>query len=300
MEENERPVPPTPKNKEPEVAVPAPVGPTVCPTMPEMVKYDPNIMKKLNQLRAKVAVMDWTPDKVMTLQGRSTPYVSIMKIKGNFAPALAEVGLEMDLFFDELTKLPAIGNMTQHWLITLYGRFIDIETGASHMTRVFGEAADTGDKAVKKAQTCALSVWLGNYWLISSDMDVMSSPTDDEAPTGFKKKSPQETEEVRSKILDNAVKPATPATPAKPAKPAKPKTLDDVPEKPAEKPAENDAEITSIQQKAIDKITETWHKAAEEGKLTSEQYNEMSMACASIDGKAAAKDFISKYKDVPE
>lgn len=289
MEENERPVPPTPKSKEPEVAAPALAGPTVCPTMPEMVKYDPNVMKKLNQLRAKVAVMDWMPDKVMTLQGRSTPYVSIMKIKGNFAPALADVGLEMDLFFDELTRLPAIGNMSQHWMVTLYARFIDVETGASHMTRVYGEAADTGDKAIKKVQTCALSVWLSNYWLVSSDMDVMIAPTDDDEQAGFKKKNPQETEEVRSKILDNAVKPATPAVPAKPAKPAAPKTLDDV----------SDG-ISPIQKKAIDKIVETWTQAAKDGKLTPEAFNEMSMACASIDGKVAAKEFISKYKELKE
>ncbi len=290
MEENERPVPPVPKNKEPETPAVIPsAGPTVCPTIPEMVKYDPNVMKKLNQLRAKVAVMDWTPDKVMTLQGRSTPYVSIMKIKGNFAPALADVGLEMDLFFDELTKLPAIGNMSQHWMVTLYARFIDVETGASHMTRVYGEAADTGDKAIKKVQTCALSVWLSNYWLVSSDMDVMIAPTDDDEQAGFKKKNPQETEEVRSKILDNAVKPATPAVPAKPAKPAAPKTLDDVPDG-----------ISPIQKKAIDKIVETWTQAAKDGKLTPEVFNEMSMACASIDGKVAAKEFISKYKELKE
>lgn len=295
--------------------------------VPMEMNFDPRIAKKMNLLRQEVVKQNWTPDSTMVLQGRKIPYISINKVKANLAPALAKVGVELNLFYDSPTRMPGIGQMSQHWMVTLYGRFIDCETGASILTRTYGVSADSGDKGLKKAQTSALGVWLYNQFLIADNMD--KDLSDGEEVPVYNMKNPQETEGCRSKILEHAVKPAEPAkpeapaktvkAPAKPAKPAKApakavKTLE-APAKPVDpaKEAEDAKETeeskeaeepkpafkpSAIQQRAIDKIYDEWKRAVWESAVDQSAFDRMRQACSAISSKAEATKFIEDFREV--
>jgi hypothetical protein len=282
------------------------------------------LYEKINALRGDVVKMDWTKDGYASFGKTSYKYLPTDKIKANLAPYFHKRGLELQIKFYGLQFLPAVGNMTQHVVLILDATVIDIDSGESMTDTVYGEAADSGDKAIGKAQTYAIKSWASNKFLIADGMD-----PDEVESTGnvFRPKSNAETEEVRSKVLEQGVPPtpqapAVPKAPAVPAKaPAEPVEAPKVesepeipaaPEKPAEAVPEPVAEqpkapapmedqppkfkISAAQQKAIKKITDSWEKAAKEGKVDAEQYNAMSMACASISSTAEAMEFINTYK----
>lgn len=288
------------------------------------MEFDPRIMQKMNLLRQEVVKLNWVPDGMMVVQGRSVSYITINKVKANLAPVLAKVGVELNLFYDAPEKLPGIGNMSQQWKIALYGRFIDCESGASVLTRTYGVSADSGDKGLKKAQTSALGVWLYSQFLLADFTD--SADNEEDIPV-FRMKNPQEVEECRSKIQEHAVKPATPAKPAKPAvKPKEaPKVAEvqkepEVAQKASEAPAtadvpkveekkeetgtmnapKSDFKPSAIQQRAIDKIVGEWTQAAQEGRISPEAFNKMSVSCASMSSKAEATKFIENFREVKE
>lgn len=292
------------------------------------MEYDPRIMQKMNLLRQEVVKLNWVPDGLMVVQGRSVSYITINKVKANLSPVLAKVGVELNLFYDAPEKLPGIGNMSQQWKIALYGRFIDCESGASVLTRTYGVSADSGDKGLKKAQTSALGAWLYSQFLLADFTD--SADNEEDIPV-FRLKNPQETEECRSRIQEHAVKPATPAKPAKPAvkpkeapkaaeaqkEPEASQTASEAPasadapateEKKVEKKEEtgtmdapkSDFKPSAIQQRAIDKIVGEWTQAAQEGRISSEAFNKMSISCASMSSKAEATKFIENFREVKE
>lgn len=282
------------------------------------------LYEKINALRGDVIKLDWTKDGYASFGKTSYKYLPTDKIKANLAPYFHKRGLELQIKFYGLQFLPAVGNMTQHVVLILDATIIDIDSGESITDTVYGEAADSGDKAIGKAQTYAIKSWASNKFLIADGMD-----PDEVESTGnvFRPKSNSETEEVRSKVLEQGVPPVpqAPAVPKVPAVPTKapsepveePKT-EETPETPAEpeKPAEPAPapveekpkapapiegqpakfKISAAQQKAIKKVTDAWEKAAKEGKVDPEQYNAMSMACASISSTAEAMEFINTYK----
>lgn len=282
------------------------------------------LYEKINALRGDVVKLDWAKDGYASFKNTSYKYLPTDKIKANLAPCFHKRGLELQIRFYGLQFLPAVGNMTQHVVLQMDATVIDMESGESMTDTVYGEAADSGDKAIGKAQTYAIKAWASNKFLIADGMD-----PDEVGPTGnvFKPKSNSETEEVRSKVLEQGVPPVpqAPAVPKVPAIPTKapsepveePKT-EETPEAPAEpeKPAEPvpapveekpkapapiegqpaKFKISAAQQKAIKKVTDAWEKAAKEGKVDPEQYNAMSMACASISSTAEAMEFINTYK----
>ena len=282
------------------------------------------LYEKINALRGDVIKLDWAKDGYASFGKTSYKYLPTDKIKANLAPYFHKRGLELQIKFYGLQFLPAVGNMTQHVVLQMDATIIDIESGESMTDIVYGEAADSGDKAIGKAQTYAVKAWASNKCLIADGMD-----PDEIESTGnvFKPKSNSETEEVRSKVLEQGVPPVpqAPAVPKAPAIPTKapsepveePKT-EETPETPAEpeKPAEPAPapveekpkapapiegqpakfKISAAQQKAIKKVTDAWEKAAKEGKVDPEQYNAMSMACASISSTAEAMEFINTYK----
>ena len=282
------------------------------------------LYEKINALRGDVIKLDWTKDGYASFGKTSYKYLPTDKIKANLAPYFHKRGLELQIRFHDLQFLPAVGNMTQHVVLQMDATIIDIESGESMTDIVYGEAADSGDKAIGKAQTYAIKAWASNKFLIADGMD-----PDEVESTGnvFRPKSNSETEEVRSKILEQGVPPVpqapavpkapaiptkapaepveapkeekapeTPAEPEKPAEPA-PAPVEEKPKAPA--PIEGQPvkfKISAAQQKAIKKITDAWEKAAKEGKVEPEKYNQMSMACASISSTAEAMEFINTYK----
>lgn len=280
---------------------------TVAPTAPS-TKYSPSVLRKLNQIRGMTLTMDWTPDKVMKIGMDKTkwyPYLSIDKIKSNLGPAFAKAGLEIVPSYEDIQFKPAIGNMSQHVVLTMVVDVVEIDTGAFVTYRTPGEAGDTGDKVLSKAQTYALKSWLSTIFLLGEGFD--PNMTEEECPDGYKgftKPTPTEATEMKSRVLDGGIKPAVPAkpavAPAKPvAAPAKPAEAE-TPEKPAKAPAKpaEGKKPSAIQEGAMKKLVEEWTEAAKDGRVSAERYNEMSAARAEVTTQAEAVDFLADFEKV--
>ena len=287
------------------------------------------LYEKINALRGDVVKLDWAKDGYASFKNTSYKYLPTDKIKANLAPCFHKRGLELQIRFYGLQFLPAVGNMTQHVVLQMDATIIDIESGESMTDTVYGEAADSGDKAIGKAQTYAVKAWASNKFLIADGMD-----PDDVGPTGnvFKPKSNSETEEVRSKVLEQGVPPVpqAPAVPKVPAVPTKapsepveePKTEETPetpaePEKPAEEPAEAPAEPAPVAEqpkaefkaegtyvmsephrKAIEKIIQNWGAATADGRKTKEETEAMMAEFEAISNVPQTFAFIKKYSKV--
>ena len=179
---------------------------------------------KLNRFRADVIQQDWSDDKMMSGK-MSYKYLSTDKIKKQVAPLLVKHGLELGLQFEGLQFLTPAGSLEKQCTVTLVAKFIDIDTGESTTSKVYGEGGDFLDKAVSKAQTFALKEWLTSYLLLADGMDVDAMDVNNR----FQPRSSSESEAVRSKVLENAVKPPAPK-PVEAPKPApKPEVKEEAP-----------------------------------------------------------------------
>ncbi len=273
-------------------------------------KYSPNVLTKLNTIRGMTLTMDWTPDKVMKIGMDKTkwyPYLSIDKIKSNLGPAFAKAGLEIVPSYEDIQFKGAIGNMTQHVVLTMVVDVVDIHSGDYVTYRTPGEAGDTGDKVLSKAQTYALKSWLSTIFLLGEGFD--PNMTEEECPDGYKgfvKPTPTEATEMKSKVLDGGIKPVAPApakpvaAPAKPVKAAEKPAEAETPEKPVKAPAKpaEGKKPSAIQEGAMKKLVEEWTEAAKDGRVDAERYNEMAAARAEVTTQAEAVDFLADFEKV--
>ena len=125
---------------------------------------DKQFFDKLAKFRALLNAMDWSPDGINTHQNYR--FLSESKMKGQIGPALVEAGLEWRATYSDVKMLDAVGSMRTHILLTLTVELFD---GTGSETYVaYGTAADSGDKAMSKAQTNALKNVIANNWLVSS------------------------------------------------------------------------------------------------------------------------------------
>jgi hypothetical protein len=287
---------------------------------------------KINRFRADVIQQDWSDDKMMTGKA-SYRYLSTDKIKKQVAPLLVKHGLELELDFRDLYfHHEPVDPLRKQCTVDLYARIVDIDTGCSKVDHVYGEGGDFLDKSVSKAQTYALKEWLTAFLMLADGIDTEA------AGIPFQPKTPVESESVRSRILENAVKPPAPKPVEAPKpvapKPPAPKPVElpskeeskkeeskpvELPSKEEPKPVEtpvgddksdvsaeeskvdeaplsNRYKPTGMHKKAIDKIVEDWTEDAKNGKLSAEQYNEMTYDLVTMTGAEDARAFIRKYK----
>ena len=125
---------------------------------------DKQFFDKLAKFRALLNAMDWSPDGINTHQNYR--FLSESKMKGQIGPALVEAGLEWRATYSDVKMLDAVGSMRTHILLTLTVELFD-DTGSETYV-AYGTAADSGDKAMSKAQTNALKNIIANNWLVSS------------------------------------------------------------------------------------------------------------------------------------
>ena len=177
------------------------------------------LLKKINKAREDIQKCDWMKDKFLSYGGKSGyRYISVDKMKANVAPILQKHGLEWKVDFNTPDKAEPLQSLPQHWIIRLDVELIDIDTGYSICDVVYGEAGDTLDKGVTKAESYALKTWLAMKFMIADGMDPDAEDTS--APTvPFKPKTPAEQTQVISKTLGQGVAPAAPAAPAAPPVP---------------------------------------------------------------------------------
>ena len=283
-------------------------------------------LKKINELRKDIAKCDWKDNKMCNLGKGSYSYISTDKIKAQMMPLFVRHGLHWHIRHSDVKLLEGAEGNTSHWLIQLKITLSDCDTGYSEEYDVFGEGVDFGDKGLAKAETYAIKSWLSDVGLIANgiDPDAVGKFTSDYRP-----KTPSENEEIMSKVASapGIVQPSESEEPKQEPKPAMPKIAPKAvvpkavvpkaapqPEEPKQEPkAEQHAEeppkadenpaaesVSVPQQKAIAGIVAKWTKAGEDGLLTAEQYNEMSMDKISIKTSADAMKFIAKYRNVPQ
>lgn len=277
--------------------------------------------KKKSNFRAAVLTLDWSKDGLMALPGgRSYNYLSADKVKKNLAPLFPKFGLELEVDCKAVTQMEAIGNMTQHWLVECEYTLVDVDTGFSTKRTSFGEAADSGDKGVGKARGHAFKRWAIEEFNLADGID-----SDDAAyETGTSKYKPMTEEEeakVMSKVAEKAIhKTALSAPVAPPQAPVKaPQAPVKAPQAPVAPPApktkaeealealkaEKDAMekkyvLEGPQKLAVDKIVTILTEKAKDGKVSVEDYNNMSADRVEINSGKKANEFIMKYQHLCE
>lgn len=286
-----------------------------------------SLLTKISELRADVLSKDWTDDKMMRGGGMQYPYLSTDKILRNVSPLLSNHGIEMTIEYVNPTMTRDFGNMSAHWTVELIVTLWDIETGEHLQNHVFGEAADTLDKGLAKAQTYALKKWITSFFMISDGID-----TDNIQPVAstFKKPTEDEIKVIKTQIKENKDVVAPPAETPKEEKPqeapveapekkkrSKKAETPAEPEKPAEEPAEAPAEPAPVAEqskaefkaegtyvmsephrKAIEKIIQNWGAATAEGRKTKEETEAMMAEFEAISNVPQTFAFIKKYSKV--
>ena len=169
------------------------------------------LLRKLNAMRKSVLKLDWKPDKSYAVKGNIVPYVSFPKMKAQIAPLLADNGIELFVDFGTPVKLEPLDRMPQHWMISMTITLMDIDTGFAMYDRVYGEAGDMGDKGIGKACSYAFKQWMAIKFMISDGIE-LDEPDDSPEPVKFVKRTKEEEEEVRSKVLSQGMKVPQPET----------------------------------------------------------------------------------------
>lgn len=263
---------------------------------------------KVSELRADVHTMDWADDKRLSLGSYGGyGYLSMDKIVKQIAPLFNRHGLEIELRYYDLQQVNSSDDKDQyHWTVCLDVTLVDITTGYKGApTTVMGESADRGDKGVTKAETSAYKNWHIKFFDLADGIDPDSDSGFAQEVRKFNK-TEAEKEEVTSKVLAAAKKSAEPSESIQeildrargPAAPVQEKPAPKAETQPAaEAPAESSKFVPKApQKKAIEGIIKTWETLAKEGKVTPEEYNEMSGAYSDINSDAAAVAFIRNYR----
>ena len=231
-----------------------------------------SLLKKKSAIRKEVHGMNWDKDKAMVFNNKKQyDYLSFEKICKQIAPLFEAHGLEFTASDIELSAEAPVGNMVQHWVVKTEFTLWDVDTGASQSACSYGEAADSGDKGINKAKTCALKRWfLDTFQLVEGGED-----PDDYGPSGTQSSTVVAPESASRAAPASAVKPGGAPTTSK---------------------TEQKYEPTAPQKKAIENIVAKYKEKAEKGEIDAMVFNTMSFACAEIKSSKDAVEFITKYR----
>ena len=131
-----------------------------------MNEKTPTFSARLSDLRKAINMMDWSPDGVNLSQNYK--FLSNQKMKANVSKALVEVGLNWYIEFTDLEVLPPVGDrMAQHYKVKAEAHITDTTSDETIIWTAFGEAADSGDKGISKAQTNAFKNLIANNLMVS-------------------------------------------------------------------------------------------------------------------------------------
>lgn len=241
-----------------------------------------HLLAKVSHFRDLVNKMDWSDDaeyKNVNAPKAGYTYVSERKYKNNLKTALVECGLEMTIKFYDLKAGEPIGNMRTHYTVRAHMMLIDVDNGANIEYDAYGESADSGDKAVRKAQTSAFkSLFDSNFMLAESqatDDDREPSPASVRPPTEEQRK------EILSSMEGNVVRTEPPAPSTVPVQ-----TAIDAPDTP----------ITDLQRRGIANLLSRFEKAVNEGKRTQTEFDACKDQADHIRGPKDAAEFLKHWK----
>ena len=123
------------------------------------------VLGALHRTRVAVRGQDWSLDGFNEKQNYR--FLSHHKMKANMNEALVSANAELMISYEDYETKEPVGVMKQHYVVTAIGTFYDVESGESLTFKAFGEAADTGDKAIGKAQTNAYKTLIAQTFQIS-------------------------------------------------------------------------------------------------------------------------------------
>jgi hypothetical protein len=234
--------------------------------------------EKLAKFRDLLNGMDWSPDGVNTHQGYK--FLSESKMKGQIGPALVEAGLEWRATYSDVKILDPVGSMRTHIMLTLT---VDIFDGSGQTSTyvAYGTAADSGDKAMSKAQTNALKNLIANNWLVSSfDAETEGELESKTASKGYV--TPERAEEIKQEL----------------AKKQQARQADRFFSQEPQTQTQAPADVSPVQRTAIDKL---YNKLKTLDSVDIEQYGGMvaiDNEYHSIKTSKQAAEFINKYRGI--
>ena len=122
--------------------------------------------ERILAFREEISKQDWTPDGENVAQNYE--FLSNKKMKVNVQKALVSARLDWRIDYTDLQIMPAIGErQTQHYICKAVATISEPGTDQSVQWTAYGEAADTGDKAISKMQTNAFKNLIANNLLVA-------------------------------------------------------------------------------------------------------------------------------------
>ena len=245
--------------------------------------------KKLRDLRKVISEQDWTDDGrfvVPSNPSKNYTYVTADKAKKNLNAAMMETGLEIIVRYSDLQFHPGIGSMTQHVSVICHMTVYDPDTPDTGIVfEAFGEAADSGDKAVNKAQTDGIKQIIFNVWLVADNSDPDRNISDIEAPAVGRQIPP--TPEQKAEAFQQLKAKATPAP-----TPVQLQTTAPV----AIPKADGEQGPTPIQLKAMERIISALTEDKENGTVTGGEFDTIMGEKDKVRTSKDAAEFIIKHR----
>ena len=245
--------------------------------------------KKLRYLRKVISEQDWTDDGrfvVPSNPSKNYTYVTADKAKKNLNAAMMETGLEIIVRYSDLQFHTGIGSMTQHVSVICHMTVYDPDTPDTGIVfEAFGEAADSGDKAINKAQTDGIKQIIFNVWLVADNSDPDRNISDIEAPAVGRQIPP--TPEQKAEAFQQLKAKATPAPSSTQLQTTAPVAIPK---------ADGEQGPTPIQMKAMERIISALTEDKENGTLTGGEYDAIMSEKDAIKTSKDAAEFIIKHR----
>ena len=245
--------------------------------------------KKLRYLRKVISEQDWTDDGrfiVPSNPSKNYTYVTADKAKKNLNAAMMETGLEIIVRYSDLQFHPGIGSMTQHVTVICHMTVYDPDTPDTGIVfEAFGEAADSGDKAVNKAQTDGIKQIIFNVWLVADNSDPDRNISDIEAPAVGRQIPP--TPEQKAEAFQQLKAKATPAPASTQLQTTAPVAIPK---------ADGEQGPTPIQLKAIERIVSALTEDKENGTVTGGEFDTIMGEKDKVKTSKDAAEFIIKHR----
>lgn len=213
-----------------------------------------HILRKVAELSKRISACDWTPDGGYTVKGRPIQYVTGGKLKRTIRPILNEMGILFAFTIANVEQLKPCGIKENHVLIRGFASLTDAETGESIDYAVISEGADAGDKAVLTGVSYAKRMfWITNFDII-------------DGMEGMEEEGNVSSADVAANLMRSAIPEKQETAP----EPQQTQTA----AQPIPVTSPNEGGIAKMQIKAMDHALEVIKKAADEGRIMKESYEQ--------------------------
>ena len=236
-----------------------------------------DFFKKLSKFQEILSTQDWSPDGRNEKQGYA--FVSHKKMKRNVSKALLDAGLVWQISFGDVVIGEPIGTMKQHFTVKATARISDMADPTAFCEyHAFGEAADSGDKALSKAQTSGFKAIINNNFFIA---DIEADAEEIIENNDSIKAAAESGYEARQQIIrEKVIRQSATETPA------------------ATQPSNNMGNVSDIQRKVLEKIVSKARIMSESDLLPFGSIDQIEEDYYNIKSADDAQTFITTYTGV--